>query len=183
MMQALFPSALGIALMSFTETVAAGRAFVGPADPPINANRELVATGAANLAGAFIGAMPAGGGTSQTNVVRAAGGRTQMTSLVTAAAALATMLVLAPLLGLLPNATLAAIVIVYSAPLIRPAEFLAIRQVRRMEFFWAIAAAVGVLAFGTSAARMCYGPSRPSTPTTRLFRASSSCALRDGCSS
>jgi high affinity sulfate transporter 1 len=149
MMRALFPSALGIALMSFTETVAAGRAFVGPADPPINANRELVATAAANLAGAFIGAMPAGGGTSQTNVVRAAGGRTQMTSLVTAAAALATMLVLAPLLGLLPNATLAAIVIVYSAPLIRPADFLAIRQVRRMEFFWAIAAAVGVLAFGT----------------------------------
>ena len=149
MVGALVPSALGIALMSFTETVAAGRAFAAPGDPPINANRELVATGAANLAGAFIGAMPAGGGTSQTGVVRAAGGRTQMASLVTAAAALATMLVLAPLLGLLPNATLAAIVIVYSAPLIRPADFPAILQVRRMEFLWALAAAVGVLAFGT----------------------------------
>ena len=33
------------------------------------------------------------------------------------------MLLLAPLLGLLPNATLAAVVIVYSVGLIQPAEF------------------------------------------------------------
>ena len=145
----LLPGALGIALMSFTETIAAGRAFVAPGEPPIDANRELVATGVANVAGAILGAMPAGGGTSQTGVVRASGGRTQRASLVTAAAAVATMLLLAPVLGLLPNATLAAVVIVYSAPLIQPAEFAAIRSVRRMEFRWALAAALGVLVFGT----------------------------------
>ncbi len=149
LVQQLLPGALGIALMSFTETIAAGRAFVRPRDPPIDANRELVATGAANIAGSLLGAMPAGGGTSQTGVVRAAGGRTQAASLVTAAAALATMLLFAPLLGLLPNATLAAIVIVYSVPLIQPAEFNAIRQVRTMEFRWAIVATIGVLIFGT----------------------------------
>jgi len=71
----LLPGALGIALMSFTETIAAGRAFARPDDPPINANRELVATGLANVGGALLGAMPAGGGTSQTAVVRATGGR------------------------------------------------------------------------------------------------------------
>jgi high affinity sulfate transporter 1 len=145
----LAPGALGIALMSFTETIAAGRAFVRPADPPIDANRELVATGAANVAGAFLGAMPAGGGTSQTAVVRSAGGRSQKASLVTAASALATMLLLAPLLGLLPNATLAAIVIVYSVGLIQPAEFRAVRSVRTMEFRWALIACLGVLVFGT----------------------------------
>jgi MFS superfamily sulfate permease-like transporter len=59
------------------------------------------------------------------------------------------MLLFAPLLGLLPNATLAAIVIVYSIPLIQPAEFNAIRKVRRMEFGWAIVATIGVLIFGT----------------------------------
>ncbi len=141
----LAPGALGIALMSFTETIAAGRAFARSDDPPINANRELVATGVANVGGALLGAMPAGGGTSQTAVVRSAGGQSQKASLVTGCAALATMLLLAPILGLLPNATLAAIVIVYSVGLIQPAEFRAIRHVRTMEFRWALIACVGVL--------------------------------------
>ncbi len=145
----LLPGALGIALMSFTETIAASRAFAGPADPPVNANRELVATGAANLGGALLGAMPAGGGTSQTAVVRSAGGQSQKASLVTAGTAVATMLLLAPILGLMPNATLAAVVIVYSVGLIQPAEFRAIRNVRSMEFRWAMFACAGVLAFGT----------------------------------
>jgi high affinity sulfate transporter 1 len=145
----LAPGALGIALMSFTETIAAGRAFASPGDPPIDANRELVATGAGNLAGALLGAMPAGGGTSQTAVVRSVGGQSRKASLVTAGAAVATMLLLAPLLGLMPHATLAAIVIVYSIGLIQPAEFRAIRNVRLMEFRWALIACVGVLVFGT----------------------------------
>jgi high affinity sulfate transporter 1 len=145
----LVPGALGIALMSFTETIAAGRAFATPADPPIQSNRELLATGVANLGGALTGAMPGGGGTSQTAVVRAAGGRSQKASLVTAGAALATMLLLAPLLGLMPNATLAAVVIVYSVGLIKPAEFRQILRVRTMEFRWAMVACLGVLVFGT----------------------------------
>ena len=149
LVEQLVPGALGIALMSFTESIAAGRAFVASGDPPINANRELVATGAANLGGALFGAMPAGGGTSQTAVVRAAGARSQKASLVTAGAAAATMLLLAPLLGLLPHATLAAVVIVYSVGLIQPAEFAAIRKVRTMEFRWAAVACLGVLVFGT----------------------------------
>jgi high affinity sulfate transporter 1 len=145
----LAPGALGIALMSFTETIAAGRAFASPSDPPIHANRELIATGAANLGGALTGAMPAGGGTSQTAVVRSAGGRSQKASLVTAGAAVATMLLLAPLLGLMPNATLAAVVIVYSVGLIKPMEFRQILGVRTMEFRWALVACLGVLVFGT----------------------------------
>jgi MFS superfamily sulfate permease-like transporter len=149
LIERLVPGALGIALMSFTETIAAGRAFARPDDPLINANRELAATGAANLGGALLGGMPAGGGTSQTAVVRSAGGQSQRASLVTAATSLATMLLLAPVLGLLPNATLAAIVIVYSAGLIQPADFRAIRFVRSMEFRWALIACVGVLFFGT----------------------------------
>ncbi len=145
----LAPGALGIALMSFTETIAASRAFARPADPPVDANRELVATGAANACGALFGSMPAGGGTSQTAVVRSAGGQSQKASLVTAGTAVATMLLFAPILGLMPNATLAAVVIVYSVGLIQPAEFRAIRKVRPMEFRWALIACVGVLVFGT----------------------------------
>jgi high affinity sulfate transporter 1 len=149
LVQQLLPGALGIALMSFTESIAAGRAFAKATEPPINANRELLATGAANLGGALFGAMPAGGGTSQTAVVQAAGGITQKASLVTAGVAVATMLFLAPILGQLPYATLAAVVIVYSVGLIQPREFLAIRKVRTMEFRWAMIACLGVLIFGT----------------------------------
>ena len=145
----LLPGALGIALMSFTESIAASRAFASQNDPPIDPNRELVALGAANFAGALLGAMPAGGGTSQTAVVRAVGGHSQKASVVTALAALATMLVLAPMLGLLPQAVLAAVVIVYTVGLIQPREFVAIHQFRSMELRWALAALLGVLVFGT----------------------------------
>jgi hypothetical protein len=54
----LWPGALGIALMSFTETIAAGRAFVRSDEPSPRANRELLATGLANAGGALLGAMP-----------------------------------------------------------------------------------------------------------------------------
>ena len=149
LVEQLLPGALGIALMSFTESIAAARAFTNSGEPAIQPNRELLATGAANLGGAFLGAMPAGGGTSQTAVVRAAGGQSQKASLITAAAAAATMLLLAPLLGLLPQGVLAAVVIVYSIGLIQPGEFFAIRRIRAMEFRWALAAFAGVLIFGT----------------------------------
>src|SRR5262249_5614164 len=74
----LWPSALGIALMSFTETIAAGRAFAKTDEPWPQANRELLATGLANAGGALLGAMPGGGGTTQTAVNRLVGARTQM---------------------------------------------------------------------------------------------------------
>jgi len=145
----LWPAALGIALMSFTETAAVGRAFVAPGEPPPRPNTELLATGAANAAGALLGSMPAGGGMSQTAVNRMVGARTQVSGLVTAAMTLLTMLLLAPLLGLMPHAVLAGIVIVYSVGLIQPAEFRNILAIRRTEFLWALAAFVGVMVIGT----------------------------------
>ena len=112
------------------------------------------------------------------------------------------MLLLAPILGLMPHATLAAVVIVYSVGLIQPAEFRAIRSVRTMEFRWALIACLGVLVFGTlkgilvaivvsmiglgepdraparlghrpqARAPTCCGRCPPSTRTTRRSRAS-----------
>ena len=145
----LWPGALGIALMSFTETTAVGRGFATSEEPPVRANRELLATGLANAGGALLGAMPGGGGTSQTAVNRLAGARTQMAEIVTAGATLVTMLLLAPLIGLMPYATLAAVVVVSSIGLIHPAEFRTILSVRRTEFIWALAALGGVVLLGT----------------------------------
>ena len=145
----LWPGALGMALMSFAETIASGRAFAESEELPPRANQELLATGLANAGGAFLGAMPAGGGTSQTAVNRHAGARTQLAELVTAAVVLATMLLLSPLIALMPEATLAAVVIVYSIGLIQPAEFQAILRIRRTEFTWALTAFAGVILLGT----------------------------------
>ena len=145
----LWPGALGIAVMSFTESIAAGRGFLRHGDPPPNADRELFALGAANLAGCFFRGLPAGGGTSQSAVNNKAGARTQMAELVTAAITLATLLFLAPLVSLLPQATLAAVIIVTTAVLLNPVDFRAILRVRRMEFWWAVIALGGVVLLGT----------------------------------
>jgi sulfate permease, SulP family len=146
---AMWPAAAGIALMSFTEGIAAARAFAGAGAPRPRPNRELLSVGLANVAGGLFGAMPAGGGTSQTAVNRKAGARTQRAGLVTAAMALATLVVLGPLIGLMPQAALAAVVVAYSVGLIEPLEFRAILAVRRVEFFWAVIAFVGVVLLGT----------------------------------
>jgi sulfate permease, SulP family len=145
----LWPGAAGIALMSFTETIAAARAFAKPGEPRPMPNQELLALGVANLAGGLFGAMPAGGGTTQTAVNRRAGARSQMAELVTAAAAVATLLLFAPLIAWMPHAVLAAVVVAYSVELISPAEFRVIARVRRTEVYWALIAFVGVALLGT----------------------------------
>lgn len=145
----LWPGALGIALMSFTESIAAGRAFARHDEPRPEANQELRALGLANLVGGFFQAMPAGGGTSQTLVNDKAGARTQAAQLVTVAVVLASLLFLAPLIGLLPKATLAAVVVVTTWSLLSPKEFRAISRIRKTEFLWALAALVGVVLLGT----------------------------------
>ncbi|ASV99454.1 SulP family inorganic anion transporter [Paraburkholderia aromaticivorans] len=149
LIEQLWPAAAGIALMSFTETIASGRAFVHSGEAAPLPNRELLATGLGNAAGALLGSMPAGGGTTQTAVNRLVGAHTQLAELVTAAVTLGTMLLLAPLIGLMPHATLAAVVIVYSIGLLKPADFRAILAVRRTEFVWALVALAGVVLLGT----------------------------------
>jgi high affinity sulfate transporter 1 len=149
LVRVLWPGALGIALMSFTETVAAGRAFARSDEPVPRADTELLATGLANVGGALLGAMPGGGGTTQTAVNLRAGARTQLAEMVTAAMTLVTMFLLAPLVAMLPQSALAALVIVYSFGLIKPIEFHDILSIRRTEFLWAIVAFAGVVVVGT----------------------------------
>ena len=149
LIEPLWLAALAIALMSFTETIASERAFAAPGQPRPAPNRELVATGLGNVLGGLFGAMPSGGGTSQTLVNRRAGARTQLAGLVLGLAALVTLLLLAPVMSLMPEATLASIVVAYSAELLDPKEFRAISAIRRTELWWALSAFAGVLVLGT----------------------------------
>jgi high affinity sulfate transporter 1 len=149
LIETLWAPAVAIALMSFTETVAAGRAFTAPGEQRPDPDQELAATGVAVLVGGLFGAMAGGGGTSQTAVNRKAGARTQVSSLACAALALATLLFFAPVLKLLPQATLAAVVIAFSIDLISPAGFRELRRFRTREFRWALCACAGVVLLGT----------------------------------
>jgi len=145
----LWPSALGMALISFTESIAIGRAFARHGDPRPVPNRELMALGAANLAGSFFQSLPAGGGASQTAVNSQAGARSQVSALTTVAIVVATLLFLSSLISLLPQATLAAIVVVTAVPLLSIAEFRSIVALRRTEFLWALVTCAGVVLIGT----------------------------------
>jgi SulP family sulfate permease len=145
----LWPAALGIALMSFTESVAAARTFCKQDDPPVNANQELLAVGAANLASAMVGGLPAGGGASQTAVADKAGARSQLAQWVNAAAVLLTLLFLSRVIGLLPQAALGALILVAAVGMIKPETFRAIARVRRLELAWALATLIGVICIGT----------------------------------
>ena len=149
LLRALLPGALGIALVSFTESIAAARAFAEQDDPVVDANQELVALGAANLAGGLFQAYPGGGGTSQTAVNKESGARTQVAALATALIVVLTLLVLAPLVGLIPDPALAALVLAAAAGLINVGEFRAIGRYRTTELIWALVAFGGVLLLGT----------------------------------
>ena len=144
----LFPGALGIALMSAVESLAAGRALRAKEDPPIDANRELIALGVANLgAGAFHG-YPAGGGLSQSAVNDQSGARTQISSLTTVATVVIVLTTLTGVLEDLADATLAALVIVAAGGLIQPVAFRRLAGIRRRDFALALVAVAGVLIFG-----------------------------------
>jgi high affinity sulfate transporter 1 len=144
-----WPAAMGIALMSFVETIAAGKAFRSADEARPAPNQELLAIGLTNLIGGLFQNLPSGGGTSQTAVNRRAGARTQVAGLATATVVVAVLFFLAPLVHLMPQATLAVIVIVPCAGMIKVPEFRAIWQVRLMEFSWAVASVAGVVLLGT----------------------------------
>jgi SulP family sulfate permease len=149
LLRALLPGALGIALMSFTESIAASRAFAEQSDPEVDANQELLALGAANLVGGLFQAYPGGGGTSQTAVNKESGAKTQVAALATALTVAMTLLILAPLVSLIPDPALATLVLVAAAGLIQVSEFRVIRRYRTTELVWALVAFGGVLFLGT----------------------------------
>ena len=149
MVRDLLPGALGIALMSFTESITASRAFADRNNSAIDPNQELLALGAANLVGGFFQAYPGGGGTSQTAVNKDSGAKTQIAALATSLTVGATLIFLAPLISLIPQPALAILVIVAAGGLIKIGDFQAIGRYRKLELIWALTAFVGVLVLGT----------------------------------
>ncbi len=109
---ALLPTALVVALISFAESISIGKAIAGRSRETLDANRELLASGAANAAAGFVGGFPVAGSFSRSFLTFSSRGRTQASGLVAAAVLVLTLTLLTPLLTPLPRAVLAAIVIV-----------------------------------------------------------------------
>lgn len=148
----LVPGALAIAVMAFLESAAVARGIRRATEPPIDSNRELFATGAANVVGAFFTAMPAAGGFSQSAVNQAAGAKTQLSSIVTVALAVFVALFFGPVLSLLPEATLAAMVFVAVVGLIDIPELIRWARISPRDFWIALAVALIGLSAGLLAA-------------------------------
>ncbi|MDF2507215.1 MAG: sulfate transporter [Microbacterium sp.] len=139
---ALVPGALAIAVMAFLESAAVARSLRTPIEPQIDSDQELFATGAANTLGSFFGTMPAAGGFSQSAVNQSAGARSQLATVVTVVLAVLVALFLGPVLSLMPEATLAAMVFVAVAGLINIPELVRWARISRVDFWVASSVAV-----------------------------------------
>lgn len=110
--QALLPTAMTIILVSVVESIAVARALASKRRQAIEPNQELIALGAANLAAGLFSGYPVTGGFARSVVNFQAGAITGLASLVTATAIAVILLFFAPLFYFLPQAVLAATVIV-----------------------------------------------------------------------
>lgn len=113
----LFPIILVISLVSYMESIAVAKAIANKRGYKVDANQELIALGGANIGGAFFQSFPTTGGFSRTAVNNQSGANTTIASVITALLIGATVLFLTPLFYYLPNAVLAAIIMVAVAGL------------------------------------------------------------------
>jgi MFS superfamily sulfate permease-like transporter len=142
------PLACACFLLSYIESVSAGRALAAAHRDEIDPRRELLGLGAANLAAAFAQGFPVAGGLSQSAVNDKAGARSPL-ALVFASAVLGLCLsFLTGLLKNLPSVVLAAVVLVAVRGLVDIPALVRLRRVSRSEFGVALLAFAGVLLLG-----------------------------------
>jgi sulfate permease, SulP family len=157
----LIAPAFGVALVGFAEGLGAAKTYAARMHYEVDTNRELLGLGAANLGAGLSSGMVVNGSLSKTAVNGSAGAHTQLSGLVCAALTVVTLLLLTGLFEDLPEATLAAVVIAAVVELVDIPALERLYRVRspaprgiygvvgRPDFLAAIAALIGVLAFGT----------------------------------
>jgi sulfate permease, SulP family len=144
----LFPAAVGIALLTYTEGILLARAFAAKNGYEVNPNQELVALGLADVFTSFFQGFAITGSQARTTLNDSAGGKTQLASLVAAATLALSLLFLTPLMAQLPVVALAVILIYAGFGLV---EFDAMKRIYRYYPKSAVISAlttIGVLAAG-----------------------------------
>jgi SulP family sulfate permease len=154
-------AAAGIMLVGFAEGLGAAKTYAAREHYEIDANRELLGLGAANLGSGLSSGMVVNGSLSKTAVNGSSGARSQTSGIAVAALTIVTLLFLTGLFEDLPEATLAAVVIaaVFELVDIRALQgFYSLYTQRfgriygaaaRPDFIAAMAAMLGVLIFDT----------------------------------
>lgn len=145
---AMLPAALGVAFVGYTDNVLTSRAFPGGTREPVDAKRELLALGGANLGAGLMHGFPISSSGSRTAIINAVGGRTQMAGLTAVAATLLVLLALRPLLEMVPAAALGAVVVYAATKIVSLGEFRRFARFRMSELVIALVTLVAVLAVG-----------------------------------
>lgn len=123
-LQLLVPIILVISLVSYMESIAVAKAIANKHGYKVDANQELVGLGLANIGGSFFQSFPTTGGFSRTAVNDQSGANTTLAAGISAGIIALTVLFLTPLFYYLPNAVLAAIIMVAVAGLFDYGEIL-----------------------------------------------------------
>jgi len=144
----LFPTALGIALISFADTSVISHAFAARRGERVDADRELAALGVVNVAAGLVGGFASSGSATRTPVAEQAGSRTQVTGLVGAGAIILLLVVVPGLLAPIPTAALAAVVISAALSFFDLEGLRRLWRQRRSELGLALVAFLAVTFFG-----------------------------------
>lgn len=143
----LIPGALALSLVVFAEAIGPTRSFATKYRYSINPNQELIGLGAANVGAGLFQGFPIGSSLSKSAASDAAGAKSQMSGIVAAGLTILVALFLTPLFRDLPEATLAAIVVVAIFGMFKWREMLRLYKLRRMDFALALITFLGVLTF------------------------------------
>lgn len=144
----LLAPALGVAFVGYTDNVLTARAFADRHGERIDARRELLALGAANLGAGVMHGFPVSSSGSRTAIADAVGARTRLAGVATLVVTVVALLTARPLLGLFPTAALAAVVVYAATRIVDVAELRRFGRFRRSELVLALATTVAVLALG-----------------------------------
>ena len=151
----VIPLAFACLLLSYVESVSAGRAIAQANGYEIDPRQELLGLGAANLAAGFFQAYPVAGGLSQSSVNQKAGAKTPLALVFASLTIGLCLMFLTGLLTNLPNVVLAAIVLVAVKGLIDIRELRHVWRVSRYEFLVAMVAFAAVLLLGILKGVLC----------------------------
>jgi high affinity sulfate transporter 1 len=147
-LDAVASAAAGLGLITFTSMMLTARSFAAKNHYEIDADREMAALGAANIAAALSQGFAISGADSRTAMADASGGRTQVTGLIAAAAIALVLLFLTAPLRHIPMAGLGAVLIMASLSLLDLQTLREFYRLSRFEFALSLLATVGVIWVG-----------------------------------
>ncbi len=147
-LSSLAVAAVGIALVSFADTSVLSRTYAARNGYRVDASRELMAIGLANVAAGFFRGFPISSSASRTPVAESAGAKTQLTGVVGALAITILLAAVPELTTNLPTAALAAVVVAAALRIFDWRSWAVFRRVRRADFVLSNLAFLSVAVLG-----------------------------------